>query len=268
MSETPAELRPASTLLLIRDNAGLEVLMIKRNRAVDFAAGAMVFPGGKVCADDRNPEWAGRLTGDDTDQVQAFKIAAIREVFEETGILLAQSREGLPIDPARVASFTDLRAPIDVGDALFSDLIIKDDLVLDSQALIKFGNWLTPKFMPKRFDTLFYVAQMPEGQVATADGREATEIAWMRPADALAAAEEGRATIIFPTRMNLGRLALADTCSVAFERFSEDCPLPIEPVVDTSDPDKPCLVIPEVEGYPQTKEPLEHVRNVVKSKSE
>lgn len=267
MSETPAELRPASTLLLIRDGAGLEVLMIKRNRAVDFAAGAMVFPGGKVCPDDRNPEWAGRMTGDDIDQVRAFKIAAIREVFEETGILLARSRDGLPIDPGRVASFSDLRAPIDVGDALFSDLIIKEDLVLDSQSLIKFGNWLTPKFMPKRFDTLFYVAQMPEGQVATADGREATEIAWMRPSDALAAAEDGRATVIFPTRMNLGRLALTETTGAALERFSDDCPPPIEPVVDTSDPEMPCLVIPEIEGYPQTKEPIERVGNLVGPKS-
>lgn len=254
-------------MLLIRDRAGLEVLMIKRNRAVDFAAGAMVFPGGKVCPDDRNPEWAGRIIGDDIDQVRAFKIAAIREVFEETGVLLARTRDGLPIDPARVASFAEMRAPIDVGEALFSDLITKEDLVLDSHALIKFGNWLTPKFMPKRFDTLFYIAKMPEGQVATADGREATEIAWMHPSDALAAAEDGRATIIFPTRMNLGRLALAETCSAALERFSNDCPRPIEPVVDTSDPEKPCLIIPQVEGYPQTKEPLERVQSVVGPKS-
>lgn len=268
MSERPAELRPASTLLLIRDRAGLEVLMIKRNRAVDFAAGAMVFPGGKVCADDRNPEWAKRVTGDDTDQVRAFKIAAIREVFEETGVLLARTRDGLPIDPARVARFAGLRAPIDVGEARFSDLIIKEDLVLDSEALIKFGNWLTPKFMPKRFDTLFYIAEMPKGQVATADGREATEIAWMHPSDALAAAEDGRATIIFPTRMNLGRLALAETCGAAIARFSEDCPPPIEPVVDTTDPNKSCLVIPQVEGYPQTREPLERVRNIAKPKSD
>lgn len=264
MSETPVPLKPAATLLLIREGDGLEVLMIKRNRMIDFAAGAMVFPGGKVCADDKNPVWGDMFIGEASPDARAFQIAAIREVFEETGILLAQDEGGHPVSPERVLGLGPHRAPIDQGEALFSDLIAREQLRLDGAALIPFGNWRTPAFMSKRFNTFFYLARMPDGQTAIEDGREATEISWTRPDAALEAASDGRATIIFPTRMNLGRLALESDCDEALQRFATDCAPTIEPVVDKSDPDNPVLIIPDVEGYPQTREPLTRVKDVAR----
>ncbi|WP_137124073.1 NUDIX hydrolase [Roseomonas sp. HF4] len=188
---TPAPARPASTVLLLRDApAGLEVFMVVRHAATDFAGGALVFPGGSVDAADRI------LAGGD-DQ-GAFRVAAVRETWEECGVLLA--RPGAP--PA--------------AEGAFAAMLAARGLVPESDGLAHFAHWITPVPVPKRFDTHFFLAAAPADQDALHDGHEAVDSVWIRPADALAAAEAGARKVVFPTRMNLTKLARHDSVAEAF----------------------------------------------------
>ncbi|MCX7371722.1 MAG: NUDIX domain-containing protein [Alphaproteobacteria bacterium] len=175
--------RPAATILLLRDGAaGLEVFMVVRNHAIDFAGGAMVFPGGRV-------DEADATLGD------AFRIAAIREAFEETGLLLAR-RDGAMLGAHDLPR-----------EAPFGTLLAEHSLQPATDALHHFAHWITPTDMPKRFDTHFFAAHTPAEQLARHDGGEAIEGIWINPLDAVRAGDEGRATLVFATRLNLLRLA-------------------------------------------------------------
>ena len=118
--------------------------------------------------------------------------------------------------------------------------------------------------MPKRFDTHFYLAPTPPAQLATHDGRETTEAVWLEPREALDMAEDGRATIIFPTRMNLGKLAECAMVASAVRRFATEPVVTVLPVVGEDDAGNPCLHIPAEAGYIQTTEPIERVANVAR----
>lgn len=259
----------SSTILLLQDGASLEVLMVERHYEIDFAAGALVFPGGKACEDDSATGWNDRFDGIAKGEQRAAQIAAIRELYEEAGILLVRPEGacgiGAPLAPADVQGrLNPYRAQVDRGERKFSELCAEYGLVLAGDLLIHFGHWITPTFMPKRFDTHFYLAALPEGQVAEQDGREATDAVWLNPHDALAKEKAGAATIIFPTRMNLGRLGLASSVDEAMSRFAGEPVITVLPVVDKSDPAAPCLIIPDVEGYGQTREPISRVANVAR----
>ena len=179
----PTDPRPASTILLLRDGAaGLEVFMVVRNRAIDFAGGALVFPGGRV-------EEADAALG------EPFRIAAIREAFEESGILLARRGD------AWLAAHSLPR------DADFHALLAEHALTPAADALVHYAHWITPADMPKRFDTHFFLAQAPPQQVGLHDGGEAVESVWITPGLALAEADAGRRVLVFATRLNLARLA-------------------------------------------------------------
>lgn len=251
MSAAP---RLSATILLLRDAPGLEVLMVKRNYQIDFASGALVFPGGKISQDDADPRWAERCTGPS----EPARIGAIREAFEESGLLLARPRGSDAMAPPEMAeALAPLRADVEQGAQSFFELIAAHDLILACDALVPFSRWITPEVMPKRFDTHFYLAPAPEGQIAEQDGHETTEALWIAPDAALEAAGAGKATVIFPTRMNLGRLALAQSSAAALARFAS-APVPeIMPVVGEMEGGAPCLRIPQIEGYGQTEEPLE-----------
>jgi 8-oxo-dGTP pyrophosphatase MutT (NUDIX family) len=187
---SPAIARPAATVLLLRDGPqGLEVFMVVRHVASDFASGALVFPGGRVEPSD------AVLAGGD--EALAFRVAAVRETWEEAGMLLA--RPGTP--------------PAAEGD--FAAMLAARGLVPDTAALVHFAHWITPVSVPKRFDTHFFLAAAPADQEALHDGREAVESLWIRPRDALAAAESGARKIVFPTRMNLIKLARHDSVAEA-----------------------------------------------------
>jgi len=268
-SGAPAVPRLSATILLLRDGPGLEVLMVKRHYEIDFASGALVFPGGKATPADSVDGWASRIDGDYTGDDLAARVAAVREAFEESGILLARHETSRGTDAPLVGqdvteALAPMRGPVDRGEADFLALIEANDLVLALDRLVHFGHWITPAMMPKRFDTHFYLAATPPHQVAEQDGRETTEAVWLSPADALAAEAAGTATIIFPTRMNLKRLALAGTCADALERFAAMSVPTVLPEVGRDADGNPCLHIPEVEGYGQTIEPLENVRDVAK----
>lgn len=195
----PAVPRPAATVLLLRDTpAGLEVLMTRRSATASFAPGAYVFPGGAIDAEDAQSHALAtrRATQDDKHVTQA--VAAIRESFEELGVLLARHGDGRPADAADIAAL-DRRAP-------FAPQVRERGLVLAADQVYVLAHWITDRDLPRRFDVPFLVARMPEGQSPAADEAEQFEPVWVRPADALARHQAGQFFMIFPTIRTLERL--------------------------------------------------------------
>lgn len=196
--------RPAATLVLIRDGtAGLEVLMAARNDASGFAAGAYVFPGGRIDAGD------GALVRSE-DAGAAARVAAIRETWEECGVLLARRRDAGEV--VRAAEIDALRARC--GESL-ARLIAGGALELAIDLLVPFAHWITPHGRPKRYDTMFFLAPFDGDQTPRCDGQEAVEAFWARPADMIARAGRGAAKLVFATQMNLIKLARAPNVDAA-----------------------------------------------------
>jgi 8-oxo-dGTP pyrophosphatase MutT (NUDIX family) len=217
--------REAATVMLVRDAPRLEVFMLRRNLAAEFMGGAYVFPGGAVDADDRAPELVDRCHGrdDSTASTQlglhaggmGFWVAAIREAFEEAGVLLARSAAtGRPIDlddPTAAARLETARRAVGRGERPFVEIVVGEDLLLDVGALHLFSHWITPSESPRRYDTWFFVAAAPDGHAYLHDDSETVASVWIRPAAALASAERGDLEIIFPTMRNLEQLARFQT---------------------------------------------------------
>lgn len=246
--------RPASTILLLRDAPEFQVLMIKRHHQIDFASGALVFPGGKSHEGDTDPAWEDHASGwTGLDPVQrALRVAAVREVYEEAGILLARKRDG-----SNGAIVTDRaeRAAVDRGDIAFLDVIRRQGLEIILDELSVFARWITPAMMPKRFDTFFYAVAAPADQVASHDGHEAVDAEWIAPREALRLAEDGERTIIFPTRMNLQLLAEAKSAPDALRRAAERPLVAVLPEVVERD-GRRLLTIPADAGYGAIAEPI------------
>jgi 8-oxo-dGTP pyrophosphatase MutT (NUDIX family) len=260
MPDTPAsaEIKPAATILLLRDAPEFEVLMVKRHHQIDFASGALVFPGGKSHAGDHDPNWDVHTVGwdaHDKDQ-RGLRIAAIREVFEEAGILLARRRDGQPMSGE--ACPMDVRAAVDAGTTRFIDVVARLDAYLDLDALTVFARWITPPLTPKRFDTWFYAVNAPAEQVAACDGRETVDAEWIAPSEALRLAAAGERKVIFPTRMNLQLLAEAADAADAVARAAARKLVTVQPQIQ-SRPTGRVLVLPPDAGYGAVAEPLENV---------
>ena len=254
----PADIRPAATILLLRDDPAFEVLMVKRHHQIDFASGALVFPGGKTHAGDDDPTWVEHVLGwDGFDAIQrGLRIAAIREVFEEAGILLAQHVDGSPIGGE--ACPMDVRLAVDAGRIAFLDVVRDLGAKLQLDALTIFARWITPPLTPKRFDTWFYAVKAPADQLAACDGRETVEAEWIAPDEALRMAAAGTRKVIFPTRMNLQLLAEATSAADAVARAAARTLVTVEPKVQ-SRPEGRVLVLPPDAGYGPVAEPLENV---------
>ncbi len=264
-----AEPRLSATILLLRGGAKLEVLMVKRHYEIDFASGALVFPGGKANAEDANPDWSQLSDCAHAAEPLATRVAAIRECYEESGVLLARPADargaGRPLVGREMAErLGPFRGAVDRGEASFLQLMHEYRLVLASDTLVPFAHWITPEMMPKRFDTHFFLAATPHDQIATQDGRETTQAVWLEPGEALRQEASGEAVIIFPTRMNLKRLALESDVEAAIARFAAEPVTTVLPEMDTDADGRPCLRIPEIEGYGQTLEPIDNVRDVVR----
>ena len=226
MQTAPALPRPAATLLLLRDAAeGLEVLMVRRAREMDFAAGALVFPGGRVEEGD-----ALLAAGDDA--LGAHRIAAIREAWEECGILLA--RPGAP--------------HVHLANA-FGTHLLREGVTPDASGLVHFAHWITPEHSPKRFDTHFFLAATPQGQEAVHDGQEAVEAVWARPCTTLAEAAAGRRRLVFATRLNLTRLADYPNVSSALEQAAASRVVTVTPSPVPDGQGGTLLRIPLEAGY-------------------
>jgi 8-oxo-dGTP pyrophosphatase MutT (NUDIX family) len=254
--------RPSATLLLLRDgSAGLETFMVVRHHEIDFASGALVLPGGRMEPADselavaalHSPSRDGRPSGRpmerggavsdhalQADPLAPLKIAAIRESFEECGVLIARPRgENGLISAARAAAL-DRSAP-------FAALIAREALVPAIDLLVLFAHWITPAFLPKRFDTHFFLAIAPPGQALAHDGREAVDSVWISPRAALA--EHGkRFRLLFPTERNLWKLSAysdADSALAAARARPVVTVLPERIEVDGG----PGLKIPAEAGY-------------------
>jgi recombination protein RecT len=214
----PAALRPAATVLLLRDTpAGIEVLMTRRSLTASFAPGAYVFPGGGIDAADRSAhaQSARRPTQSDLHLTQA--IAAIRESFEELGVLLARHADGRWADAADIAAL-DRQAP-------FAAQCAARGLTLAADQVFVLAHWITDRDLPRRFDVPFLVARMPEGQTPVADESEQFEPVWVRPADALARHKDGSFFIIFPTIRTLERLQNHATVDAVLAACASEQPL-------------------------------------------
>ena len=217
----PAPTRPAATVLLLRDApAGVEVLMTRRSLTASFAPGAYVFPGGGIDAADAadaaaHAQATRRPTQGDAHLTQA--IAAIRESFEELGVLLARHADGTPAGADDIAAL-DRHAP-------FVPQCAARGLTLAAAEVFVLAHWITDRDLPRRFDVPFLVARMPAGQTPVADEAEQFEPVWVRPADALARHEAGQFFIIFPTIRTLQRLSAYPTVDAVLAACAGEQPL-------------------------------------------
>jgi len=263
MSEQKPALKPSSTVLMIRDGeAGLEVFMVKRNHAIDFASGAMVFPGGKLADGDSDPVLMGRHArpGSFDPQLTPFAFGAIREAFEESGLLLARQKgSGKLLSAEQVEKLGHWREPLNRGEKTLRDLAEAENLDYALDALVPFAHWITPEVMPKRFDTWFFLARTPEDQIGAHDGSESVESEWLGAQAALDAWETKQRVIVFATRMQLVKLARSKTVDEALKASASDPIVDVMPVLDKVSFDEPHLRIPAEAGYGVTEVPLSRV---------
>jgi 8-oxo-dGTP pyrophosphatase MutT (NUDIX family) len=247
--------RPAATVVILRDGReGLEVFMVVRHHEIDFASGALVFPGGKVDPHDADPAWdlLAPYTAPAPDR--AFVVAAARETFEEAGLVLARRRgTQAMLDDADAHRLVETyRAGLLAGATTFLDLVRSEDLLLATDLMVPFAHWITPTGVPKRFDTHFLLVAAPMSQFGVHDGSESVEGLWITPRQALREAEAGTRTLVFATQMNLARLARYGTVA---EAVAATCASPIVTVTPrverTADGRK--LHIPAEAGYGVTE---------------
>lgn len=252
-----AEPRPASTILLLRDGRqGLEVFMVRRHHAIDFASGALVFPGGKVEAGDHLPDIGEGNEGESGDR--PFRIAAIRECFEEAGMLLARRGGALIGREEMIELRARYATALEAGECTMMALAEKEGLSFATDMLTPFAHWITPEVLDKRFDTRFYLALSPVDGELSHDGHENVDSLWIRPAEALKRAEAGELTIVFATRMNLEMLAKSNDVASAIAAAKARPLRAILPRVDRSG-SEPVLRLPEDAGYSVSEIPLSRI---------
>jgi len=237
---------PASTLVLFRERAGApELLMVERAQGMAFAAGALVFPGGRI--DPGDHELAAALEGDGDDL--AARIAAIRETIEEVGLPVGLA--SMPDHDIFAALRRDLHAGMGLGPALDAAR-----MVLDPTSLVPFARWRPNHAHVRIFDTRFYLARLPEGSPEPlVDDTENVRLFWMSAQRVLDEADAGRARIIFPTRRNLERLARFDSFDAAAAHAAEVQVRTVTPWIEERD-GAMHLCIPDDLGYPVTSEPM------------
>lgn len=270
MTPERSEIRPAATVMLVRDAAEaddsgslLEVLMVRRNLNSDFVGGAYVFPGGSVDLADGGAEAEAACRGRSDAEASAllgvgsgglaYWVAVLRETFEEAGLLLAERPGGPPLlagDPAEEARFAAARAEVNAGTRRFLDLCQQEGLRLNVGDVHYFAHWITPQGAPRRFDTRFFVAAAPPGQQAAHSAGETIAETWIAPRQALAGHRAGEFEIIFPTIRNLqaiNRFATSGELLAAAAAASSSVPT-IEPRV-VADGNGVRIVLPGDDGF-------------------
>jgi 8-oxo-dGTP pyrophosphatase MutT (NUDIX family) len=217
----PATPRDAATVMLLRPagaGAGVEVLMLRRVAAMKFAPGAYVFPGGSVDPADYeaavgwhgpDPAEFGARLGASAEMARALVCAAVRETFEEAGVLLAGAPDGGPVADPSGPSWEADRAALVAGAVTLAELLSRRGLVLRADLLVPWARWITPEGEPRRFDARFFAAALPAGQLATGHAAESDHIAWLRPGDAIESARAGQISMLPPTATTLHDFAVA-----------------------------------------------------------
>ena len=253
--KAPVPARPASTVVILRDGAaGIEAFMVVRHHAIDFASGALVFPGGKVDAQDAAEAWEELAPAANAAPGRDFLVAAARETFEEAGLLLAR-RKGSPhllgADDVHRLVESDRTAVIK-NERLFADLIRRENLELAVDLMVPFAHWVTPERVPKRFDTHFLLIAAPVEQLGAHDGSESVEGVWIRPEQALAEADAGTRTLVFATSMNLRKLTRYKTVAETVAAARAEPVVTVMPRMEMS-PEGRKLHIPAEAGYGVTE---------------
>jgi 8-oxo-dGTP pyrophosphatase MutT (NUDIX family) len=248
---TPAPAVPSATILMLREGTdGMEVFMVVRHHEIDFASGALVFPGGKVDQPDFDPGLGAHLDGADSDpDRRAIQVASIREAFEECGILLAreEGQSGM-LSGERLASLESYRLALHGGEYTMLEFVQREKLRLACDTLTHFAHWITPINMPKRFDTHFFLARAPKDHLAVHDGHESVDSIWIRPEVALAEGESGKRTVIFPTLRNIAMLANSATVEAAISTAAANPAMTVLPRIEKRS-DGAYLCIPVEAGY-------------------
>ena len=232
-SPTPEQVpvRDAATVMLLRDGSdGPEVCLMQRNLNSDFVGGAYVFPGGAVDPADAEVAVAQRCPDlDDAEASRrlglavgglAFWVAAIRESFEEAGVLLARHADGRRLDlsgPGTAERFAGHRDDVDNERRTIAEVAVQEDLHLDVGQLHYFSRWITPLGAHRRYDTRFFVCAAPEGQEVVEDSRELIGTQWLTPAEALRRHDAGDITMIFPTVRTLVALSRFDRADAVLD---------------------------------------------------
>ncbi|RST10374.1 NUDIX hydrolase [Streptomyces sp. WAC05374] len=227
----------AATVLLLRDGAaGPEVHMLRRRTSMAFAGGAYAYPGGGVDPRDEHPvrwagpspaEWAARLGVAEPAEAQAIVCAAVRETFEESGVLLAGPTADSVVADTRGDDWEADRAALVARELAFADFLERRGLVLRSDLLGAWARWITPEFEPRRYDTWFFVAALPAGQRASNASTEADRTVWIRPADAADGYDRGELLMMPPTIATLRALERYGTPGEALEAATDQDLTPV-----------------------------------------
>lgn len=246
--QQPLPTRPAATVMLIRDaepgsDAGLSVFLMRRHAAMEFAAGVIVFPGGGVDDRDRTadiawagppPQWWAERFGIETDLARALVCAAARETFEESGVLFAGPAEQAASGPDSIVSdasvYGGVRQALVDRTLSFADFLRTENLVLRSDLLRPWANWVTPEAeRTRRYDTYFFVGAVPDGQRADGENTESDHADWELPSVAIEDFEGGRNVLLPPTWTQLDSLAGRTVADVlAVERQI----VPVQPLLE------------------------------------
>jgi 8-oxo-dGTP pyrophosphatase MutT (NUDIX family) len=242
----PVEPRDAATVILLRGGeSGPEAYYLRRQVSMEFAGGMCVYPGGGVDPRDFDgdvawvgpspAEWAQRL-GCDEEMARALVCAAVRETFEESGVLLAGPHADEVVADTTGDDWEADRAALESRELALTDFLDRRGLVLRTDLLGVWGAWLTPVFEPKRYRTWFFVAVLPEGQRTRDVSTESSEVAWLRPADAVAGVERGEILMLPPTYLTSLELARYagpdDVLAAAHGRTAEMHTPDVEPLGD------------------------------------
>jgi 8-oxo-dGTP pyrophosphatase MutT (NUDIX family) len=260
---TAAPPRDAATIMVLRtpaDGSGVEILMLRRTAAMKFAPGAYVFPGGSVDPADYGADigWQGPSAGEfgvrlgaSAEVARALVCAAVRETFEESGVLLAGAPGEGPLAEPSGPSWEADRMAMAAGTLTLAELLARRGLVLRADLLVPWARWITPDGEPRRFDARFFAAALPAGQQATGHEAEADHLAWLRPADAIATAKAGEISLLPPTATTLNDFASAVAAGAGLAGILAERRViePIQPRLVLED-GAAWLVIPDGVGYP------------------
>jgi 8-oxo-dGTP pyrophosphatase MutT (NUDIX family) len=262
-----SEPRPAATVVLLRDQtssgaaaAGPQAYLLRRVATMAFAAGMFVFPGGSVDArDEELPDaawagpppsaWAQPLSCDEP-LARSLVCAAVRETFEESGVLLAgPTPDEVVPDTSGEDWEADRLALLDRSLSL-AELLQRRGLVLRADLLRAWAHWVTPEFEPRRYDTRFFVAAMPGDQRTRDVGGESDRVTWIRPADALEAHAAGTLAMLPPTIVTLAELAAYPSIAAVLEAGTARDVRPVLPKIVLGDDEEVRLLLPHDDGYP------------------
>jgi 8-oxo-dGTP pyrophosphatase MutT (NUDIX family) len=238
-TKLPVDTRDASTVVLLRSGTtGPDVYLLRRHLGMEFAGGFCVFPGGGVDPRDFDAEigWAGP-TADEwgallecgPEAARALVCAAVRETFEESGVLLAGPTTETVVDDTTGADWEADRRALEARDLSFTDFLSRRGLVLRTDLLRFWGRWITPVFEPKRFDTRFFVAELPAGQVTRDVSTESDHVVWMPAIDAVTAVDENKIAMLPPTYVTCMEVSESTTPAEVLASAASRDLAPIEP---------------------------------------